>query len=128
VKVTIDDEDVRVVGANWRVTSRLESNDYGRWYMPQIDLIGKFGSPNGPTIAEVRTAKVLRFALKTGMEPPAIEASKTPRVPPPPLASNGGPAFTSAKKPSSELPSELATAPPPTEYDGPDDPDDEILI
>jgi hypothetical protein len=128
VKVTIDDEDVRVVGANWRVTSRLESNDYGRWYVPQIDLIGKFGSPNGPTIEEVRTAKALRFALKTGMEPPAIEASKTPRVPPPPLASNRGPALTSPKKPSSELPSEPPPAPPPTSYDGPADPDDDILL
>jgi hypothetical protein len=54
LKVKIDDEDIRVVGAKWRVTSRLESNNLGRWFVPQIDLIGKFGSPNGPTLAEAR--------------------------------------------------------------------------
>jgi hypothetical protein len=76
-KVTIDDEDIRVIGAKWRVTSRLESNGFGRWFVPQIDLIGKFGSPNGPTLAEVRVAKSLRIGLKTGSEPAtAIEAPK----------------------------------------------------
>ena len=78
LKVKIDDEEVRVVGAKWRVTSRLESNNLGRWFVPQIDLIGKFGSPNGPSLAEARVAKALRIALKTGAEPPALEAHKTP--------------------------------------------------
>lgn len=69
-KATIDGEEIRVVGAKWRVTSRLESNNLGRWFVPQIDLIGRFGSPSGPTLAEARAAKALRIALKTGGEPP----------------------------------------------------------
>jgi hypothetical protein len=75
--VTIDGEEIRVVDAKWRVTSRFESNNAGRWFVPQIDLIGKFGLPNGPTLAEARAAKALRIALKTGVEPPAIEAPKS---------------------------------------------------
>jgi hypothetical protein len=70
LKATIDGQDVRVVGAKWLVTSRLESNNLGRWFVPQIDLIGKFGSSNGPTLAEVRQAKALRIALKTGANRP----------------------------------------------------------
>ena len=49
VKANIGDEEIRVVGAKWRVTSRIESNNLGRWFVPQINLIGKFGSPNGPS-------------------------------------------------------------------------------
>jgi hypothetical protein len=77
-KATIDGEEIGVVGAKWRVTSRLESNDRGSWFVPQIDLIGKFGTPNGPTLAEVRAAKALRIALKTGTEPSVLQAPKTP--------------------------------------------------
>ena len=79
VKVTIDDEDIRVIDQS-HVTSRPESNNFGRWFVPQIDLIGKFGSPKGPTLAEVRVAKALRIALKTGSEPAAIDAPKTPQL------------------------------------------------
>ena len=103
VKVTIDDEDIRVIGVKWRVASRPESNNFGRWFVPQIDLIGKFGSPKGPTLAEVRVAKALRIALKTGSEPAAIDAPKTPQLTSAPLAGSGGPALTSVKAPSSDL-------------------------
>jgi hypothetical protein len=85
-KATIDGEEIRVVGAKWRVTSRLESNNLGRWFLPQIEPIGKFGSPNGPTLVEARVAKALRIALKTGAEPPALEA---PKAPPPVQAPRG---------------------------------------
>ena len=77
IKVKIDDQEIRVVGAKWRIASRTESNNLGRWFVPQIDLIGKFGSPAGPTLAEARVAKALRIALKTGAEPPPIDAYKT---------------------------------------------------
>jgi hypothetical protein len=77
-KATIDGEEIRVIGAKWRVTSRLESNDRGRWFVPQIELSGRFGAPNGPTLAEARAAKALRIALKTGAEPPVLETAKTP--------------------------------------------------
>jgi hypothetical protein len=117
-KATIDGEEIRVVGAKWCVTSRLERNDRGSWYVLRIDLIGKFGAPNGPTLAEARAAKALRIALKTGAEPPAIDAPKTPQLPAAPLAGDGGPAFNSVKAPSSEPP---PAPPPPDGYDGPDD-------
>jgi hypothetical protein len=99
LKVKIDDEDVRVVGGKWRVTSRLESDNLGRWYLPQIDLIGKFGSSNGPTLAEVRAAKSLRIALKTGTEPPMLEAPKTS---PPAQIARGSGTFTTSKSASIE--------------------------
>jgi hypothetical protein len=116
LKVKIDDQEIRVVGAKWRVTSRLESNDLGRWFVPQIELIGKFGSPNGPTLAEARIAKALRIALKTGAEPPAPEAYKT--VLPAEVAA-GQPIVTTGPQPPPASPRE--EAPPPisaNEYDG----------
>ena len=100
-KATIDGEEIRVVGAKWRVTSRTESNNLGRWFVPQIDLIGKFGSPNGPTLAEARVAKALRIALKTGAEPPAIDAYKTP---PPAQIARGHTTFTTGRSAALEPP------------------------
>jgi hypothetical protein len=119
-KATIDGEEIRVVGAKWRLTSRLESNDFGRWFVPQITLVGKFGAPNGPTLAEARAAKALRIAPKTGTAPPALEASNPPRVPLPPIGSKAQPA-----KPSSEPP---PTPPPPDHYDGPNDEIDDVIV
>jgi hypothetical protein len=119
-KATIDGEEIRVVGAKWRVTSRLESNDRGSWSVPQIDLAGKFGTPNGPTLAEARVAKALRIALKTGTAPPALEAANPPRVPLPPIASKAQPAM-----PPSEPP---PMPPPPDHYDGPDDEIDDAIV
>jgi hypothetical protein len=98
LKVKIDDEDIRVVGAKWRVTSRLESNNLGRWFVPQIDLIGKFGSPNGPTLVEARAAKAFRIALKTGTEPPVL----APKTPPPAQIPRGSTTFTTGTHASSE--------------------------
>jgi hypothetical protein len=94
LKVKIDDEEIRVVGAKWRVTSRLESNNLGRWFVPQIDLIG-------PTLEEARAAKALRIALKTGTEPPALE---TPKAPPPAQIPRGSATFTTGKSVSIEPP------------------------
>lgn len=112
LKVKIDDEEVRVVGAKWRVTSRLESNNLGRWFVPQIDLIGKFGSPNGPSLAEARVAKALRIALKTGAKPPALEAHKTPS---PGQVARRQTTFTTGPQPPPEPPRE--EAPPPVSAD-----------
>jgi hypothetical protein len=118
-KATIDGAEMRVVGAKWRVTSRFESNDRGRWFVPQIEEIGKFGSPNGPTLMEARAAKALRIALKTGSEPPALDGSKTPRVPPPPTLKDGLSAVTTGPQAGSNEPP--PAPPPPDRYDGPDD-------
>ena len=100
LKVKIDGEDIRVVGAKWRVTSRLESNNLGRWFVPQIDLIGKFGSPNGPTLAEVRAAKALRIALKTGDEPPVLAPKTAPTV----QITHGSATFTTGRAAQIERP------------------------
>jgi hypothetical protein len=116
LKVKIDDQEIRVVGAKWRVTSRLESNDLGRWFVPQIELIGKFGSPGGPTLAEVRIAKSLRIAMKTGGEPPALAAHKTAS---PAEVARGQTTSTTGPQPPPAPPRE--EAPPPIsadEYDG----------
>jgi hypothetical protein len=99
-KATIDGEEISVVGARWRVTSRLESNNLGRWFVPQIDLIGKFGSPNDPTLAEARAAKVLRIALKTGAEPPAFP----PKTAPPAQIPGGPTTFTTGRAAQIERP------------------------
>jgi hypothetical protein len=100
-KAAIDGEEIRVVGAKWRITSRLESNDRGRWSMPQIDLIGKFGTRDGPTLEEARAAKALRIALKTGAAPPALEATRTPALTQIP---RGSATFTTGKCESIEPP------------------------
>lgn len=100
-RATIDGEEIRVVGAKWRVTSRLESNDRGTWSVPQIDLIGKFGTRDGPTLEEARAAKALRIALKTGAEPPALEA---PRTPPSAQIPNGSTTFTTGRDAQIEPP------------------------
>jgi hypothetical protein len=113
-KVKIDGEEIRVVGAKWRVTSRLESNNFGRWFVPQIDLVGKFGSPNGPTLEEARVAKALRIALKTGTEPLALEA---PRASPPAQIPQ---AFTTGRSASIEPPPVYdERVPPPIDDDMP---------
>jgi hypothetical protein len=99
-KATIDGEEISVVGAKWRVTSRLESNNLGRWFVPQIDLTGKFGSPNGPTLAEARAAKALRIALKTGDEPPVL----APKTAPPAQISHDSATFTTGRAAQIERP------------------------
>ena len=99
-KATIDGEEMRVVGAKWRVTSRLESNDRGRWFVPHIEEIGKFGSPNGPTLAEARAAKALRIALKTGDELPVL----APKTAPTAQISHGSATFTTGRAAQIERP------------------------
>jgi hypothetical protein len=121
VKATIDGEEIRVIGAKWRVTSHLDSNNLGSWFVPQIDLIGKFGSPKGPTLAEIRAAKVLRIALKTGAEPPALSpgsAAPALEATPKPMPKRSLITVTSGESGGNAPP---PSPPPPDHYDGPDD-------
>jgi hypothetical protein len=125
LKVKIDDEEIRVVGAKWRVTSRLESNNLGRWFVPQIDLIGKFGSANGPTLAEARAAKALRIALKTGAELPALSPPAPTRAleaTPIGMPKSGSITVTTGRSTAIDPP---PSPPPATSYDGPDELDDD---
>ena len=50
----IDGKAANPVTIKWRMTSRLERNGDQRWYVPDPQLLGRFGEPNGPTIEEVR--------------------------------------------------------------------------
>jgi hypothetical protein len=65
VRVTIDDEVVRVVGAFYQLSSELERNGRGEtWWKPTFQRFAVFGQEGGPTIDQVRIARDLRFEFK----------------------------------------------------------------
>jgi hypothetical protein len=66
IKVTVDSATVRMVGAKYRVFGELTPpNDRGeRWYAMHYQRLGILGEPNGPTLDEVRMARVIRAELR----------------------------------------------------------------
>ena len=65
VRVEVDGEPVRVVGAFWQMTSEVERNDRGQtWFGPRFEKLGVLGQPNGPTLEQVKAARDLRFEFK----------------------------------------------------------------
>ena len=124
----VDGKDVNPVTVKWRMTSRLERSGDDRWYVPDPQLLGRFGEPNGkgPTVEEVRLGAQLRKALKTGA---SWEAPLEPPAPPNPSAQierqpyerqphdhRGSIAITSGRPALKSV----ETTPPVETYDGPD--------
>jgi hypothetical protein len=69
VRVEVDGETVRVVGAFYRLSSELERNDRGQtWWKPTFERLGVLGQEKGPTLAQVRIARDLRFEFKADEE------------------------------------------------------------
>jgi hypothetical protein len=66
VRVEVDGEIVRVVGAFYKLSSELTPpNDRGEsWWKPTFARLAILGEAGGPTIEQTRTARDLRFAFK----------------------------------------------------------------
>jgi hypothetical protein len=94
----------------FQMTTRLEVQGARRWFLPVPILLGKLGDKHGPSPDDVIACAQLRQAFKEGAplpelpEPPAIAAPARPR-----------PTITSGRQ-----------EPPPPEYDGPGEIDDDI--
>jgi hypothetical protein len=67
VRVEVDGETVRVVGAFYKLSSELTPpNDRGEtWWKPAFKRLAAFGEPGGPTVEQVRIARDIRFEFKT---------------------------------------------------------------
>jgi hypothetical protein len=113
VRVTIDNEVVRVVGALWQMTSEVERNDRGQtWFGPRFEKLGVLGQPNGPTLEQVRVARDLRFEFKTEEEKRKAVLSAPPS--PTPALTRGTTTFTTGiERPRSWADPQLATQPKP---------------
>ena len=94
----------------YRMTSRLEKKDTRRWHLPVIEYLGKYGQPNGPSLASVMELAELRKTFLAGL-PPVLKASQA-------ALEIDGPPEPSA---SSSIDGPLEGAPPHKGYDGPDD-------
>jgi hypothetical protein len=90
VRVTIDDEVVRVCGALWRMTSELERNQRSQtWFAPRFEKLGVLGQPTGPTLEQVRVARDLRFEFKLEEEKRKAERAALSTVKPTPALTRG---------------------------------------
>ena len=114
VRVTIDNEVVRVVGAFWQMTSEVERNDRGQtWFGPRFEKRGVLGQPNGPTLEQVRVARDLRFEFKTEEEKRKAVLSAPPS--PTPALTRGTTTFTTGiERPRSWADPQPATQPKPS--------------
>lgn len=87
-RLKIAGEEIRgLVIGKWRMTSRLKQRGDYRWHLPRIELIGKLGDRDGPTLDEVRFAAQMRKSFKDGLpwapeppEPPAVETPLRPKM------------------------------------------------
>jgi hypothetical protein len=121
-RLSIKDGDLKgsILGL-FQMTSRLETQGpQRRWYLPVPIQLGKLGEKHGPSLDDVLALAKLRQAFLEGAplpespEPPAIAAPTRPR----PIITSGRAALANSEPPS---------APPPAEYDGPDDAIDEVI-
>jgi hypothetical protein len=121
--IVLDGESLRgCVAGKWSVTTRLEKKGDRRWYKLVLTLLGIAGEPAGPSLDQVRIARIARKALKRegvrGLEttPPTIESPNTPpaiegpKEESPKDIKRGTTTFTSSPQKSSE-------PPPPPAYD-----------
>jgi hypothetical protein len=96
VRVEVDGETVRVVGALWQLTSEVERNDRGQtWFGPRFEKLGVLGQPTGPTIEQVRIARDLRFEFKLEAEKRKEERAALSVLKPTPALTRGTTTFTS---------------------------------
>ena len=102
VRVNVDGEVVRVVGALWKMTSELERKNAYTWYSPRFEKLGVFGQTNGPSIDFVRQAKTLRFEFKLDEVKRKAERAALAKVTPTPALTRGSISITSgAERPRS---------------------------
>jgi hypothetical protein len=96
VIITIDDDDVRAIGAYYNLSSREEKT----WHAPTCRRVARYGEPGGPPIDVMRQARDLRFEIKPRMERERKErlaalVRPTPKLTGPSTGSTGSTSFTS---------------------------------
>jgi hypothetical protein len=91
VRVQIDGELVRVVGAQYLLSSTPERKGPYTWHLPTFKRIGVYGEPNGPSLELVRKAKALRFEARIEEDRQRLAALPAPPAPPPQLIAPGQP-------------------------------------
>jgi len=96
VRVTIDNEVVRVCGAFWLMTSELERNSRGQtWFAPRFSKLGILGQEKGPTIEQVKAARDLRFEFKIEEDARKAERATLAKVTPTLTLTRGAISITS---------------------------------
>jgi hypothetical protein len=111
--------------SKWRM-STFEHRKGFRYWTPLPTLLGKLGEAHGPSFEEYLFARQARDSFRQNgillNESPLIESA---HVPPPPLLSDGKPAFTTGPQPP-PAPPRGDTPPPASADDYGFDPDDDI--
>jgi hypothetical protein len=64
LRIEVDGETVRVIGALYRMTSELRRDGSKHWYVPVPTRVALFGEPGGPSLETMRLAKGLRLKIK----------------------------------------------------------------
>jgi hypothetical protein len=104
VRVTIDNTLVRVVGAFYQLSSKLDRNDRGEtWWAPTFERLGIFGEEGGPSIEQCRVARDIRFEFRLEEEKRKEERAALSAVKPTPaITSRGSTTFsTGVERPRS---------------------------
>jgi hypothetical protein len=116
-----------IFGVTTHVVSNLDSNEYGDWYIPVVEITAKQGDPGGPTRAEVKELEEIYHEREkytelsynptpTGAEPPAPpEELETPRPasPSPPLSGSAPISRAPAHETEARLGAQTANGPRP---------------
>jgi hypothetical protein len=116
-RLSVKDGDLKgaILGL-FQMTSRLEVQGARRWFLPVPVQLGKLGEKRGPSIADVLALAALRHAFKEG--------APLPEAPEPPVITAPRPVITSGRQALANP--EPPPAPPPSEYAGPSEIDDDI--
>ena len=122
-RLSIKDGDLKgsVLGV-FQMTTRLKVDGARRWFLPVPILLGKLGEKNGPSVDDVIVLAQLRQAFKEGA--PLPELPETPALAAPPRKAGPKPVITSGRQALANP--EPPPAPPPSEYAGPSEIDDDI--
>lgn len=106
----------------FQMTSRLETQGRRSWFLPVTILCGKLGEAAGPSPADVIACAQLRQAFLEGA--PLPETPETPALTAPPREAGPRPIITSGRQALANP--EPPPSPPPAEYAGPAELDDDI--
>ena len=122
-RLSIKDGDLKgsVLGL-FQLTTRLKVDGARRWFLPAPILLGKLGEKTGPSLDSVIACAELRRAFKEGA--PLPEMPETPALVAPARAPGPRPVITSGRQALASP--EPPPAPPPSEYAGPSEIDDDI--
>jgi hypothetical protein len=105
----------------FQMTTRLKVDGARRWFLPVPNLLGKMGEKNGPSVDDVIACAQLRQAFKEGA--PLPETPEPQAIAAPARQAGPRPVITSGRQ---ALANPEPQPPPPSEYAGPSEIDDDI--